>query len=221
MSGELLEQIVVKVLERLRQVQGEDMSIPVGVSNRHVHLSADHLAQLFGKGYELTVRKELSQPGQFAAEETVTLVGPRGVQENVRILGPVRGTTQVELSLTDGRRLGMRLPVRDSGNLEGTPGITIVGPIGAVTLKEGVIAALRHIHMTPADAERFGVKDGDLVRVRTSGPRAVVFNKVVVRVSPKFRLEFHIDTDEANAAGLENGDRVELLTPRFKGVSAR
>jgi len=213
MQEEMVEKIVARVLQQLRLALPEEKSIPVGISNRHVHLSADHLTRLFGEGYELTIRKELSQPGQFAAEETVTLVGPRGVLEKVRILGPVRDATQVEISLTDGRRLGIDPPVKDSGNLVDSLGITIVGPKGAVTVEEGVIAALRHIHMTPADAERYGVKDGDMVRVRTGGPRALVFEQVMVRVSPKFRLEFHIDTDEANAAGLKNGELVKLLVP--------
>lgn len=217
MSEELVAKIVARVLRELDPALGEDMSIPVGISNRHVHLSTADLARLFGPGHELTVRKELSQPGQYAAEETVTLVGPRGVLERVRILGPVRGATQVEISLTDGRCLGVRPPVRDSGNLAGSPGLTLVGPKGAVTLEEGVIAALRHIHMSPADAARFGVQDGDLVQVKTGGPRALSFDQVLVRVSPQFRLEFHIDTDEANAAGLENGDRVQLSAPGARG----
>lgn len=185
--------------------------VPVGVSGRHVHLSKEDLATLFGEGYELTVKKELSQPGQFAAEEVVTLVGPKSVISNVRILGPLRSQTQVEISRTDGFTLGVRPPVRQSGDIAGSAGITIVGPVGAITIKEGVIIAQRHIHMSPEDAEKFGVSDKDTVSVRVDGARALIFTNVLVRVRDDFRLDFHIDTDEANAAMLGNGDEVTVL----------
>lgn len=185
--------------------------VPVGVSGRHVHLSRGDLETLFGAGYELTKLKDLSQTGQFAAEEVVTLVGPKGVIQNVRILGPVRGNTQVEISRTDGFTLGLKPPVRQSGHVDGSAGITIVGPQGAVTIKSGVIIAQRHIHMSPSDAEQFGVKDKDTVSVKVDGPRALIFTNVVVRVREDFRLDFHIDTDEANAAYLNNGDLVTVL----------
>ncbi|NPV43645.1 MAG: phosphate propanoyltransferase [Firmicutes bacterium] len=200
-----IEQIVEKVLQQLSNRK----EIPVGVSNRHVHLSRDHVEILFGKGYSLTKMKEL-QPGQFAARETVTLVGRKGVLEKVRVLGPSRNMTQVEISLTDGYKLGLKPPIRDSGDLKGSEGVTIVGPEGSIKLKEGVICAARHIHMTPQDAATWDVKDGDRVDVEIKGIRGLVFKNVLVRVSPKYRLEMHIDTDEANAAGLETGDTVEI-----------
>lgn len=180
--------------------------VPVGVSNRHVHLSEEALERLFGPGYQLTKMKDLSQPGQFAAVETVTLVGPKRTMEGVRILGPARSLTQVEISRTDGFFLGVHPPVRLSGDIKGTPGITIVGPKGQITIEEGVIVAARHIHMTPADAARFGVKDGELVSVIADTGRPVIFRDVVIRVRDDFALDFHIDIDEANAAFLNTGD---------------
>lgn len=189
----------------------EARKIPVGVSGRHVHVSQKDLEALFGSGYSLTCFKELSQPGQFAANETVTLVGPKGVIQKVRILGPVRKATQVEISRTDCYALGIDAPVRESGDLAGTPGIVIVGPNGPVKVDEGVIVAKRHIHFTPDLAKEYGVSDGETVAVRTEGPRALVFDEVVVRVRGDFALDMHIDTDEANAAGLKQGDFVTLL----------
>ncbi|MBC7082789.1 MAG: putative phosphotransacetylase [Bacillota bacterium] len=185
--------------------------VPVGVSGRHVHVTQKDLEVLFGPGYSLTCFKELSQPGQFAANETVTLVGPKGIIQKVRILGPVRKATQVEISRTDCYALGIDAPVRESGDLEGTPGIVIVGPYGALKLEQGVIVAKRHIHFTPQLAKEFGVTDGEIVMVRTSGPRALVFDEVVVRVREDFALDMHVDTDEANAAGLKQGDFVTLV----------
>jgi len=192
-------------------LQEEIFVIPVGVSNRHIHLSKEHLAELFGKDYELVVLKELSQPGQFAAAETVTVAGPKGRIENVRILGPARSMTQLEISKTDSFKLGIDPPVRLSGDIDGTPGITIHGPNAIVTIENGVIIAKRHIHMTPQDAKRFSVKDRQVVRVKTLGERALIFDEVVVRVSENFALDMHIDTDEANAAGLKTGDKVEIV----------
>lgn len=180
--------------------------VPVGVSNRHVHLSQEALERLFGPGYQLTKMKDLSQPGQFAAVETVTLVGPKRTMEGVRILGPARSLTQVEISRTDGFFLGVHPPVRLSGDIKGTPGITIVGPKGQITIDEGVIVAARHIHMTPADAEQFGVEDGELVSVVAETARPVIFRDVVIRVREDFALDFHIDIDEGNAAFLNTGD---------------
>lgn len=185
--------------------------VPVGVSNRHVHVSEQSLERLFGKGYQLRVMRDLSQPGQFAAEETVTIVGPKRSIHNVRILGPARSLTQVEISRSDGFTLGVHPPVRLSGHIEGTPGITIVGPEGEIHIEEGLIVAARHIHMTPADAARFSVDDGDLVRVRADGPRPVTFEDVIIRVRDDFALDFHIDLDEANAAFLNTGDTVKVL----------
>lgn len=185
--------------------------VPVGVSGRHVHLSPEHVEALFGSGHQLTVLKELSQPGQYAAEETVTLVGPRGTIERVRILGPARGATQVEISRTDGFKLGVQAPVRLSGNIAGTPGIELVGPGGSIKIDEGVIIAARHIHMTPKDAQDAGVADGEIVKVRIGGDRALTFENVVIRVRDDFALDFHIDTDEANAAGLKTGDTADVI----------
>lgn len=185
--------------------------VPVGVSNRHVHVSQASLERLFGSGYELQKVRDLSQPGQFAAAEMVTIVGPKRSIENVRILGPARSLTQVEISRSDGFTLGVHPPVRLSGHIEGTPGITIVGPRGEIHINEGLIVAARHIHMTPADAERFGVEDGEVVAVRAETPRPVVFQDVLIRVRDDFALDFHIDIDEANAAFLNTGDVATVL----------
>ncbi len=184
--------------------------VPVGISNRHIHLSDEDLETLFGEGYKLTVRNELSQTGQFAADETVTIQGPKRSMDRVRILGPTRSQTQVEISRTDSFTLGVTPPVRDSGSLEGSPGITIIGPKGQITLDKGVIIAQRHIHMTPEDAEAFQVKDKDIVSVKVDGERALTFDNVLIRVRDDFVLEMHIDTDEANAAALSNGQMVEV-----------
>ncbi len=184
----------------------------VETSARHVHVSQEHLEILFGKGYELTVKKMLSQPGQYAAEERVTVVGPKKELANVSILGPVRPETQVELSLTDARSIGVNAPVRESGDVKGSGACKLVGPAGEVELSEGVIAAKRHIHMTTADAAEFGVEDCQVVSVKidTDG-RALVFGDVVVRVSDKYALAMHIDTDESNAAGCTPGLMGEVI----------
>ena len=174
----------------------------VETSARHVHLTAEHIEILFGKGATLTHKKDLSQPGQFACEERVTLVGPKKSIPNVIILGPARPATQVEVSLTDARTLGVTAPVRESGDIEGSGACKLVGPAGEVEIPVGVIAAKRHIHLTPADAEEFGVSDKEIVSVKIdSCGRSTTFGDVVVRVSPKFAAAMHIDTDESNAAG--------------------
>lgn len=185
--------------------------VPAGVSNRHLHVSQDDLETLFGSGYALTPLKDLSQTGQYAAEETVTLATRKSCIGGVRILGPVRPATQVEISRTDAFALGVKPPVRDSGAIDNSAGLTIIGPAGAVTLQFGVILAQRHIHMSEDDAERFGLQDKDVVKVRSSGERAVVFENVLVRVRSDFVLELHLDTDEANAAGLANGQMLDIL----------
>lgn len=178
------------------------MEVMVETSARHVHVTKEDLETLFGQGFELTVKKELSQPGQFASNERVTVVGPKKTLPNVSILGPVRSATQVELSLTDARSIGIVAPVRESGDVVGSAGCKLVGPVGEVEIKEGVIAAKRHIHMTPEDAEKAGVKDKEIVKVATGGEgRKVVFDDVVIRVSANFATAMHIDTDESNAAG--------------------
>lgn len=188
-----------------------DIKIPLGISNRHVHISSGDLITLFGTDAKLTGLRDLSQPGQFVSEQQVTLVGPKGVIEKVRVLGPVRNKTQVEISVSDCFKLGVRAPIRDSGDLEDSSRITLVGPAGSVTIGEGCIIAARHIHMHPGDAVIFGVRDGDRVNVRSSGPRGIVFTEVLVRVNENYRLEMHLDVDEANAASLANGDCLEII----------
>ncbi|MBQ6718502.1 MAG: phosphate propanoyltransferase [Clostridia bacterium] len=187
-------------------------TVPVGVSNRHIHLSTADLETLFGKGYELTPIKDLSQPGQFACKETLTIVGPslRPI-ENVRVLGPVRKASQVEISRTDSFTLKVKPPVRESGDIAGSAPITIIGPKGVVTLSEGCIIANRHIHMSTDEGAQFGLSDGDYVDVEVSGARRTKFYDVQVRVHKDFRLEMHIDTDDANAAGIGNGAIVKIV----------
>jgi len=187
--------------------------VPVGVSGRHVHLTREHLNTLFGIGYKLTKMKDLVQPGQFAAKEMVSVVGPKGVLEKVRIIGPIRSYSQVELSRADSFKLGVSPPIRDSGEHEGSPGCTLIGPAGEVTLEKGVIISVRHIHLHSNDAKRFGLKDHDKVAVYVGGERSLIFQNVLVRVNPNFRLEFHVDTDEANACLLNNNDVVQVLAP--------
>jgi putative phosphotransacetylase len=178
-----------------------ERKVIVETSARHIHLSKEHVELLFGAGHALTIKKELSQPGQFACEEKVELVGPKGTLK-VSVLGPERKATQVELSYTDARTLGLAgVPVRESGDTAGTPGLKLVGPAGEVVIEEGVIIAKRHIHMTPADAEAFGLADKQIVKVKVESGRTTIFDDVVVRVNPTFALAMHIDTDECNAAG--------------------
>lgn len=205
-----LEKITCEVLKKL-EARTNEPTTPVGISNRHIHLSSTDLEALFGSGYELTKWKDLKQPGQFAAKETVTIVGPKGTLSNVRILGPVRGATQVEVSSTDSYQIGIKVPVRESGKIDGTPGFLIMGPKGILEKKEGMIVALRHIHMPPTYAEQFGFKDKEMVRVQFEGDRSLTFDQVLLRVSDKYVLEMHIDTDEANAAGVKNGTIGKIL----------
>lgn len=186
------------------------LKVPVGVSNKHIHVSDKDMEVLFGKGSQLTRIKDLGQPGQYAADERVDLVGPKGTIAKVRVLGPTRGQTQIEISRTDSFKLGVNPPVRDSGDLAGSEPIKIQGPQGSIELREGVIIAHRHIHITPDLAEEHGLKDKQMVSVKCPGPRALTFDKVLVRVSDKFSLEFHVDIDEANAAMLANGDEVTV-----------
>ena len=187
------------------------LTIEMEASGRHIHLSRAHVDALFGVGYQLTPVKDLSQPGQFACKERVTLVGLRGELKNVVVLGPERGESQVEISLTDAVILGIAPPVRQSGDLTVTPGLTVRNGDRMITLDHGLIAAQRHIHMTPEDAARWGVSDNQTVRLKTFTTRPVVFDDVVVRVSPKFRTMVHLDYDEANACGFKVGDRGMIL----------
>lgn len=177
-----------------------EKTVMVETSARHVHVTEKTLETLFGKGYQLTKKKDLSQPGQFACEERVQVIGPKNSFPAVSILGPTRPADQVELSASDARSIGVAAPVRESGDIAGSGACKLVGPKGEVELKEGVIVAKRHIHMTPEDAENYGVKDKQVVSVKIDSPeRSLVFGDVVVRVSPKFKLAMHIDTDESNA----------------------
>lgn len=187
------------------------MKLPIALSNKHVHLSQADIETLFGAGHQLVEFKPLSQPGQYACEEKVDLVGPKGTIKGVRVLGPARPNTQVEISLADGFTLGVKAPIKESGDIEGTPGVKLVGPEGEVELTEGVIVASRHIHMSLDDAAKFGVKDKQIVKVRTFGPRSIVFENVLVRANANFALEMHVDVEEGNAAAVRNGDMVELI----------
>lgn len=181
-----------------------EMLIPVTVSNRHIHLTRQHVEQLFGSGAVLTLRNELFQPGQFACEETVTIEGPRGSIGKVRVLGPERSTSQVEISMADARALGIKPPVRMSGEISDTPSIKVIGTAGEIELPAGVIVAMRHCHMTPEQAKLFGIKDGDSLTLTQTGDRPCELKGFIVRVSDKFELEAHVDVDEANACLIYN-----------------
>ena len=184
----------------------------VETSARHVHVSQADLEILFGEGYQLTKKKDLSQPGQYACEERVDVVGPKKTLTGVSILGPTRPATQVEISLTDARAIGVAAPIRESGDVAGSGACKLVGPKGEVEIAEGVIAAKRHIHMTPADAEEMGLKDKDVVSVKVDNDgRSLIFGDVVVRVNPNFALAMHIDTDESNAGCVAPGTMAEVI----------
>ena len=207
-----LKALVSKVVESIKGTDTNDNGIPVGISNRHIHLCREHVDILFGKGYELTKLKELSQPGQFACKEQLTIVGPsmRAI-EGVRVLGPERKASQVEISRTDSFVLKVKPPVRESGDIKGSAPVTIIGPKGVVTLNEGCIIANRHIHMSLDEAQRFGVQDGQYVDVALDGERKSLFYDVQIRAHKDFRLEMHIDTDDANAAGVGNGFKTRIV----------
>ena len=215
LNASTIEAIVKKIVSEMDTpaAVADDLTIPVGISNRHIHLSREDLDTLFGAGYELTPIKDLSQPGQYACKELLTIIGPsmRPI-EIVRVLGPIRKESQVEISVTDSFVLKVKPPVRESGSLAGSAPITIIGPKGIVTLKQGCIIANRHIHMSPADGARFGVKDGDYITVDAfSGTKRTRWFDVQVRVSDKFCLEMHVDTDDANAVGFKNGSTVTMV----------
>lgn len=210
MDKQQLETTVTKVLDEMRE-----RPIPLGISNRHIHLCAEDHDRLF-PNHPISEKKELLQPGQYAADQTVTLVGPKGQLKNVRLLGPLRSTSQVEISRTDARTLGIAAPLRMSGSIEGTPGVRLISPFAELDLASGVIVAQRHIHMSPLDALILRVSHGDKVSVAINGDeRRLIFDNVAVRVSPDMRLEMHIDTDEANAAGADNPQAfATLVSPR-------
>lgn len=214
-DNSVVSEIVNRVMAELggKTVENsDDYNVPVGVSNRHIHLTEADVETLFGKGYQLTPLKDLSQPGQYACKETLTIIGPslRPI-ENVRVLGPVRKASQVEISRTDSFTLKVKPPVRESGDIAGSAMITIVGPKGIVQLKEGCIIANRHIHMSLEDSAEFGVSDGQYVDVEVNGERRTKFYDVQIRANKDFRLEMHIDTDDANAAGIGNGAKVKIV----------
>ena len=187
--------------------------VEIGVSNKHLHLCREHIDILFGKGHELTNLKGINQPGQFACEEKVDVEGPKGIIKGLRVLGPARSETQVELALTDARGVGIKVPIRESGKLEGSPGCRLIGPVGAVELTNGVIAAQRHIHLSDEDALEAGVSNEEIVSVRIigNGERSLVLEQVMIRSGECHFKEMHIDTDEGNAAGCCTGDLAEII----------
>ncbi|ROP61829.1 propanediol utilization protein [Enterobacter sp. BIGb0383] len=193
----------------------QTLDIPVGISNRHVHLSREDMDALFGYGATLTRMKAVKQPGQYAAEETVILRGPKGELQRVRVLGPLRSATQIEISVADSFVLGVKAPVRMSGDLQDSPGIEIIGPRGRVMKSDGAIVAWRHIHISPSDAERFALRDGMEIDVRINGYRGGILSHVLVRVSADAVLEMHIDVEEANGFGLRNGDCVRRVVAEY------
>ena len=210
---DITEQQLIQLVTQavLKELQTRENQVPVGISVRHVHLTRSDVDWLFGRNYQLTPKKALSQPGQFACEECVDVVGPKGTLTKVRILGPERSSTQVELSQTDCRTIGVKAPVRSSGDLDGTPGIELRGPNGKIQVSKGVIIADRHIHMTPADAARFGFKNGDRVKVGIGGEKPGVMGNVLIRVSDKSALDMHVDTDDGNAFLLSQGQWLTVL----------
>jgi putative phosphotransacetylase len=195
-----------------------EIKVVIEGSGKHCHVTRETLDKLYGKGFELEVKKWLSQPGQFATPHKLTVTGPKGKAE-LSIIGPCRKYDQVELSFTDARALGFDPPVRESGDLKGSPGCTLTGPAGETAIPEGVIVAKRHIHLTPEDAEKFGLKDKQLVQVRVDGERALIFDEVIARVSPEYATYMHVDYDEINAAALFGGEVTGIILPLRDRVS--
>lgn len=184
----------------------------LGVSARHLHLCQDDMVKLFGEKAQLHSKKDITQPGQFAAEEQVTLLTEKGKEMKLRVIGPLRNKTQIELSLTDARTVGLKPPIRNSGDIENSPGAILIGPRGSIHIAEGIIVAARHIHLCCATAKKYGLQEGDIVSIKTGGEREIIFNNVLVRAGEKHADECHIDTDEANACNLNSGDKVTILT---------
>jgi len=213
LNQQLIERIVGEVLSQLGTMEQAlpPNAIPIAVSARHVHLSQEHVEILFGEGHKLTKKSDLSQPNQFAANETVVTAGPKGSINRVRVLGPARSLTQVEVSWTDAMKLGVKPPIRESGDIKGSAEITLIGPKGSLYLKEGLIIAQSHIHMHPNEAESLGVLANEYVTVEVDGVRPIAYRNVKVRVSEKYRLEMHIDTDEANAGFITQGTIGRLI----------
>lgn len=207
MNNIFIEEMAEEIIKRVKQ----EAFIEVEASGRHVHLSKEHVEILFGKNYELTKMKDLSQPGQFACKERVTVTGPKGSLKNVVVLGPERKDTQVEVSLTDALSIGIKVPIRESGHIENTPGIEISTDRASIFIDKGLIVAKRHIHITPEDAEKFGVHDKEIVKAKVYGDRSLIFDDVVIRVSKNFRTYMHIDYDEANACGFTKGALCRIM----------
>jgi putative phosphotransacetylase len=206
-------QIAGLAAEIEKRLQRSKLAIPVGVSNKHCHLTEAHFKILFGAAASPKKVKDIKQPGFYAAEETIDVKGPKGVLKKIRLVAPYRAHTQIEIAVSDAIAIGLTPPVRESGDVKGSAGATLIGPAGQVDIKEGVIIAQRHVHFSPAEAKAAGMTSGEVVRVRcgTGGGRSTVFEDVVVRVSDKYSLEFHADTDEANAAGIKTGDFVNIV----------
>ncbi|MDD5627677.1 MAG: phosphate propanoyltransferase [Elusimicrobia bacterium] len=209
-KAELARELAEEISKRLRRSRTR---VPIGVSNRHAHITQAHFETLFGKGAALTKFKDLSQPGQFAGNEKIDIQGPKGAIKGVRLLGPFRPKTQIEVSWTEAVVLGIQPPVRESGDLAGSAALKLAGPLGSVEVREGLILARRHLHCSAAEAAAIGLSNGEVVRLRVGrgGERETVFEKTVVRVSDKFSLELHLDTDEANAAGARTGDPAYIV----------
>ena len=206
------EQLVSLVTQAVQaQLRLQDRQVPVGISMRHIHLSRREVDALFGRTYQLTPLRPLSQPGQFACQECLDVIGPKGVLHKVRVLGPERSAAQVELAQTDCRTIGVHAPVRSSGSTDGTPGVLLQGPKGVLSLPQGVIIADRHLHMNPAQAAAFGLADGDIVRVRVDGGKPGILDGVLVRAGERYELDLHLDTDDANAFQLRQGQLVTVL----------
>lgn len=206
------EQLISLVTRAVQaQLRLQSRQVPVGVSMRHIHLSRREVDALFGRTYQLTPLRPLSQPGQFACQECLDVIGPKGVLHKVRILGPERSAAQVELAQTDCRAIGIQAPVRPSGNVEGTPGVLLQGPRGVLSLPQGVIIADRHLHMSTAQAAAFGLSDGDTVRVQIGGGKPGILDGVLVRAGDQYELDLHLDTDDANAFQLKQGQLVTVL----------
>ena len=206
------EQLVSLVTQAVQaQLRLQDRQVPVGISMRHIHLSRREVDALFGRTYQLTPLRPLSQPGQFACQECLDVIGPKGVLHKVRVLGPERSAAQVELAQTDCRAIGINAPVRSSGSTDGTPGVLLQGPKGVLSLPQGVIIADRHLHMNPAQAAAFGLADGDIVRVRVDGGTPGILDGVLVRAGERYELDLHLDTDDANAFQLRQGQLVTVL----------
>lgn len=203
-----LDTLLEKILEA---VEEKKLTIPVGISNRHIHLKQDDIDILFGKDYRLNKLKDLSQKDQFAAKEVVTICGPKSVIEKVRVLGPARKETQIEVSISDCLKLGIKGKVKMSGDILETPGVTLIGPKGTVVLSKGIIVSQRHIHMNEEDSKRFGVLNGDVVSIKIDGIRGGQYDNTCVRVDKSFTLECHLDTEEANALGIESNSKVKII----------